>query len=378
MLTGPANHCTFSFVPVEIKEVIEGNTRFLRLSGTLDAAAATLLLRRIKRLVQKTPHLVIDLATVISADSFGVAALAESVLVARRAGSRLTAIHLSDRLKHELAKVPEPQETKPPTRAIFLERWGDGFITAYRSFIAFMQLLADTAYWTLIAPLQRRFPPPGATTDQAVRIGVEAIFIVGLIGFLMGLIMAFQAAFQLRQFGANIFVANLVGVSMVRELGPLMTAIIIAGRSGSAIAAELGTMTVGEEIDALRTMGIDPIRFLVVPRVYAITFTQPALALLSMGLGILGGFLIAIFFLDLSAAAYLKQTISALSLADLITGLAKSVAFAWVIVMIGCHTGMRITGGAGGVGRATTVSVVASIFTIIIVDSIFTTLGTIL
>jgi phospholipid/cholesterol/gamma-HCH transport system permease protein len=190
--------------------------------------------------------------------------------------------------------------------------------------------------------------------------------------------MAFQAAFQLRQFGANIFVANLVGVSMVRELGPLMTAIVVAGRSGSAISAELGTMVVGEEIDALRTMGINEIRFLVIPRVYAITFTQPAVTLFSMAIGVFGGFLIAILYLDLSAAAYLQQTASSLTLNDLITGLSKSVVFAWIIVLVGCHCGLRITGGAEGVGRATTASVVASIFLIIVADSVFTTLATVL
>jgi phospholipid/cholesterol/gamma-HCH transport system permease protein len=219
-------------------------------------------------------------------------------------------------------------------------------------------------------------PPPGATSTQAIRIGVDALPIVSLIAFLLGLIMAFQAAFQLRQFGANIFVANLVGISVVRELGPLMTAIVVAGRSGSAIAAELGTMVVGEEIDALRTMGINEIRFLVVPRVYAITITQPSLTLYANAVGVFGGFLIGVLYLDLSAAAYIQQTISALTLGDLAQGLSKSGVFAWVIVLIGCHCGLRITGGAEGVGRATTTSVVASIFSIIAVDSIFTTLST--
>jgi phospholipid/cholesterol/gamma-HCH transport system permease protein len=259
-----------------------------------------------------------------------------------------------------------------------VETLGGKGIDVMGSAVAFMQLLADTTYWGLVAPLRRRFPPHGATSMQAIRIGVDALPIVGLIAFLLGLIMAFQAAFQLRQFGANIFVANLVGISMVRELGPIMSAIVVAGRSGSAIAAELGTMTVGEEIDALRTMGINEIRFLVIPRVYAITFTQPAVTLFSMAIGIVGGFLIAVLYLDLSAAAYMQQTISSLTLNDLVTGLSKSVVFAWIIALVGCHCGLRITGGAEGVGRATTTSVVASIFMIIVADSVFTTLATLL
>jgi phospholipid/cholesterol/gamma-HCH transport system permease protein len=244
--------------------------------------------------------------------------------------------------------------------------------------VTFLQLLADTAYWGVVAPFRRHLPPPGSTSTQAIRIGVDALPIVALISFLLGLIMAFQAAFQLRQFGANIFVANLVGISMVRELGPLITAIVVAGRSGSAIAAELGTMVVGEEIQALRVMGINENRFLVVPRVWAITVTQPSLTLFANAVGVFGGFLIGVFYLDLSAAAYVQQTISALTLGDLSTGLTKSGVFAWIIVLIGCHCGLRITGGAEGVGRATTTSVVASIFSIIAADSVFTTLSTLL
>lgn len=365
-------------MPLQIEEIREQDALLLRLRGSLDAEGATPLTRAVRRASRgRASKVVLSLHHVESADSFGIAALAESVALCERRGASLEARGIDAQLRERLARVPAPAAVDKPPRTIFLERWGGNLYGGLGALVAFIQLLADTTYWTLIAPLQRRLPPPGATTDQAVRIGLEAGPIVMLIGFLMGLIMAFQAAYQLRQFGANIYVANLVGLAMVRELGPLMTAIIVAGRSGSAIAAELGTMTVGEEIDALKTMGIDPIRFLVVPRVYAITFTQPALSLFSMAVGILGGFLIAVFFLDLSAAAYIKQTISALHLSNLVHGLGKSVVFSWLIVMIGCHCGLRITGGAVGVGRATTIAVVASIFSIIIVDSIFTTLATV-
>ena len=350
----------------------------LVLTGTLDGSAVLPLLNAIRKRSKGCAELSLALEGVSHADSFGLAALSEGVLVATRVGCRLRATGLSPALRDALAGTPEPREIPASTAPPRLERWGGSLLDVVRESFVFLQLLADTLYWALVAPFQRRFPPPGASVDQAVRIGLEAAPIVMLIGFLMGLIMAFQAAHQLRQFGANIFVANLVGVAMVRELGPLMTAIIVAGRSGSSIAAELGTMTVGEEIDALRTMGIDPIRFLVVPRVYAITFTQPALSLFSMAVGVAGGFLIAVFFLDLSAAAYMKQTLTALRIGDLLHGCTKSMVFAWVIVMISCHSGLRIQGGAVGVGRATTMSVVASIFSIIIVDSIFTTGATLL
>ncbi|MCA9672718.1 MAG: ABC transporter permease [Myxococcales bacterium] len=350
----------------------------LVLSGTLDAAAATALLKQLRPLI-KRHDVTLDLGRVASADSAGIAALAEALVLASERGRTLRAVAVPSNIRPALARTPAPGTVgEGRERPGFFERFGDKGMRLGAGVRDMAQLLADTAYWAIIAPLRGRFPPPGATSQQMSFIGADGLPIVGLIAFLLGLIMAFQAAYQLRQFGANIFVANLVGVAMVRELGPLMTAIIVAGRSGSAITAELGTMVVGEEIDALRTMGIEPIRFLVVPRIYAITFTQPALTIYANALGILGGFLIAVFYLDLSAAAYLNQTVQALTLDDLTTGLAKSLCFAWVIVIIGCFTGLRVKGGSVGVGRATTASVVASIFSIIIVDSIFTTLSTVL
>jgi phospholipid/cholesterol/gamma-HCH transport system permease protein len=367
-------------VSVDIQSADRDGRQTLVLTGTLDAIAATSLIKSASPLLRRGP-VTVDLSGVTKADSAGVAALAECVSLARARRTRFSAVGATDQVREVLSKTPMPTSLGQTTERVnpgVLERMGGSGLSVMGSAGSFMQLLADTAYWALIAPLRRRFPPPGATSMQAIRIGVDAVPIVGLIAFLLGLIMAFQAAFQLRQFGANIFVANLVGVSMVRELGPLMSAIVVAGRSGSAISAELGTMVVGEEIDALRTMGINEIRFLVIPRVYAITFTQPAVTLFAMAVGVLGGFLIGILYLDLSSAAYLQQTASALTLNDLITGLAKSVVFAWIIALVGCHCGLRITGGAEGVGRATTTSVVASIFLIIVADSVFTTLATVL
>lgn len=370
-------------MPVEIQSSEGPAGRTLTLSGTLDAAAATSLLKAASPALRKGIAITVDLSHVSSVDSAGAGALAECFILASERSARFQAVGAGGQVRDVLSKTPSPPAKAEGGRrdsgigAFFARIGGSGYGVREGS-LAFLQLLADTAYWGLVAPLRRRFPPAGATSMQALRIGADALPIVGLISFLLGLIMAFQAAYQLRQFGANIFVANLVGVSMVRELGPLMSAIVVAGRSGSAIAAELGTMVVGEEIDALRTMGINEIRFLVVPRVFAITFTQPSLTLFSNAVGIFGGFLIAVLYLDLSAAAYIQQTISALSLNDLITGLSKSIVFAWIIVLIGCHCGLRITGGAEGVGRATTTSVVASIFFIIVADSVFTTLSTLL
>jgi phospholipid/cholesterol/gamma-HCH transport system permease protein len=204
------------------------------------------------------------------------------------------------------------------------------------------------------------------------RTGLDGVPIVALISFLMGLITAFQAAIQLRQFGADIYIANLVGLSIVRELGPLMTAIIAAGRSGAAFAAEIGTMKVSEEVDALTTMGFDRTRFLVTPKVVALVVMLPCLTLVSDFVGILGGLAVAVLGLDLPAQVYLRQTRIALSIWDVYSGLIKSVAFAILVAGVGCLRGFQASGGAESVGRITTSAIVAGIFLIIVADAVFT------
>ncbi len=204
------------------------------------------------------------------------------------------------------------------------------------------------------------------------RAGVDAIPIVSLLALLLGLILAFQAAIQLRQFGANIFVADLVGVSITRELGPLIAAIIVAGRSGSAFAAEIGTMKVSEEVAALEIMGFNPMRFLVIPKVMALLIMLPCLTLLANTVGILGGLIVGILQLDLSVTHYIQETRQALMLTDIVTGVIKSGIFAVIIAGIGCFRGLQVTTDAESVGRYTTSAVVSGIFFIILSDAAFT------
>ena len=206
------------------------------------------------------------------------------------------------------------------------------------------------------------------------RVGIDAIPIVLLISFLVGLIMAFQAAIQLKQFGADIYVADLVGLSVVRELGPLMTAIIVAGRTGAAFAAEIGTMKVAEEIDAIKSMGLDPTRFIIIPKVIATILTVPTLTLMADVLGIFGGMVVAVLFLDLTAWGYIAELKLALTVTDVLTGYIKSFVFALLIASVGCMRGMQVEGGAQGVGLMTTSAVVSSIFLIIISDALFSLL----
>jgi phospholipid/cholesterol/gamma-HCH transport system permease protein len=201
--------------------------------------------------------------------------------------------------------------------------------------------------------------------------GADGLPIVGLISLLMGLIMAFMSSLQLRQFGANIYVASLVALAMVKELGPIMTAILVAGRSGSAFAAEIGTMIVNDEVDALKTMGFEPIRFLAVPKVLAAVFVVPLLTIYADFFAILGGLVVGVVGLDLTAYTYIQQTRNSVQVFDIVSSLIKSVVFAILIAGIGCQRGFQVRGGAESVGTSTTSAVVSAIFLIIVADSAF-------
>jgi phospholipid/cholesterol/gamma-HCH transport system permease protein len=234
------------------------------------------------------------------------------------------------------------------------------------------RLTVETLVEAIVAPFRDKKVRWRSTLEQMVRIGYDSIPIVCIIAFFVGLILAMQSAYQLKRFGATIFVADLVAVSIVRELGPLLTAIVIAGRSGSAIAAEIGTMKVGEEIDALRTMGVNHVNFLYAPRLAALLLVLPCLTILADAIGIFGGYLLSITTLEFTSTRYWNQTASALVMKDLVTGLIKSGFFALIIAVVGCYRGITTEGGAEGVGKSTTSSVVTSIFLIIASDVFFT------
>ena len=206
------------------------------------------------------------------------------------------------------------------------------------------------------------------------RSGSDAVPIVTILSFLMGAILAFQGALQLRKFGANIFVADLVSLSICLEMGPLLTALIVSGRSGAAYAAHIGTMQVTEEVDALRVMAIDPIRYLVSPRILAVAFVLPCLTLFADLLGIVGGCIVAAFSLDVTPVAYFNQVHKVLELSDVVKGLIKSFVFGIEIATIGCLKGFQVRGGAESVGNATTSAVVTSIFILTVTDAVFAVL----
>ncbi|MHC4376284.1 MAG: ABC transporter permease [Planctomycetota bacterium] len=210
------------------------------------------------------------------------------------------------------------------------------------------------------------------TVSVFARTGPDALPVITLIHLLIGLVLALQSARQLETFGAEIFVANLVGLSVVRELGPLMTAIVLAGRSGAAFAAELGTMRVSEEIDALRTMGIAPLGYLVLPRLVALMIAAPLLTFVADAVAILGGLSVGWWMLDLPPSAYWANTRAAIGAADVWVGLIKSLCFAAACGLISCERGLATHGGALGVGRSTTSAVVTILFHLVVIDAILT------
>lgn len=207
---------------------------------------------------------------------------------------------------------------------------------------------------------------------QMAVVGVEALPVVCLIAFSTGMIMALTGGNELRKFGALELVINLVGISMTRELGPLMTAICVIGRSGSAFSAEIGTMVVTEEVDALRSMALDPIEFLLVPKMVAMLIMLPCLTIAADFSGICAGGVFVFYSLDMPFPMYIRAVLEALFLRDIITGLIKSLAFGTIIVHVGCYEGFSVRGGPIGVGRSTTAAVVKSIFLIVLADLIFT------
>lgn len=245
-----------------------------------------------------------------------------------------------------------------------------------RHFIEFVRyaggtsiLLGETLFWIPVPPLRRR-----QILEQMSKIGVDSLPIVSLISLFTGMVLALQSAYQMQKLSAEMYIASLVALSMTRELGPVLTALIVAGRIGASITAEIGTMKVTEQIDALETLATNPVKYLVVPRFLALVIMIPLLTLYADAIGGLGGYLIGVYKLNISHSMYMKMSWEALTYKDIYTGLIKSTFFAVIICIIACFEGMKAEGGAEGVGKATTSSVVTSFILIIASDCFFTAL----
>lgn len=253
--------------------------------------------------------------------------------------------------------------------SVQFQRIADGLVYIARLW----KLFQSAMFYAFIMPFYNfRIIRREATSFMMLETGVYSLPILLLINFLVGVILSMQSAYQLKSFGMTELVSGLVAVTICREIGPLITAIVISARVGAAITAEIGTMIIGEEIMALQTMALRPIPFLVVPRLIALAVMMPCLVIIADFIGMFGGFVVGVFNLDMSAMQYINGTTSTLSLTDVFTGLVKSVGFGVVIAIVSCHEGLSVEGGAGGVGIATTRSVVLSILLIVITDLIFT------
>jgi phospholipid/cholesterol/gamma-HCH transport system permease protein len=233
-------------------------------------------------------------------------------------------------------------------------------------------LLGQALFWVFAGPFIKKPPSRKNVFEQMVFSGVNSLLIVFFVAFFTGIVLAMQSAYQLAQLGAEMYVASLVAVAMAREMGPVLTALVVAGRVGAAITAELGSMKVTEQIEALQTQALNPVRFLVVPRFLALLIMLPCLTIFSDLVGMIGGYLIGIFNIGINSGLYISVTFKFLELKDIYTGLIKSVFFAMIIALIGCYMGLNTKGGAEGVGRATTVSVVTSFILIILADCVLT------
>jgi len=358
----------------------DGRSVVVRLQGDLIIPTARAFYLQLQSLARRRDvrTVVIDFSRAGRVDSSGVAAVSLVGRMLARHGKTLDLTELGGH--HRAAFDMLPRTIDEPAAAIqptVLEQVGDGVVGICTGARALTAMIADTVRQGGLVLTRRKRLPAGSVGSQIIEMGFDAVFIVGLLSFLLGITMGFQGVTQLQQFGAGVFVADMISLSMVRELGPLITAIILTSRTGAAIAAELGTMKVRSEIDALATMGINPNRFLILPRLLAITIAGPALTLLSMFIGMLGGMLVASLALDMPVAAYWQRVAERLTIGDFAHGLFKSLVFAWIIAAAGSHLGMRANGDPSSVGQATTRTVVVSIFSIILVDAVFATVVTI-
>jgi phospholipid/cholesterol/gamma-HCH transport system permease protein len=316
----------------------------------------------------------INLAEVKSLDSAG--ALALRYLVEKKTAIQFTFQHGTDtqfkliKLIHSQKKLPQ---TKPNTHR-FLYRVGQSACAKWSAFTEYLAMIGELStelVATLFSPQRLRFSSIIAVIYST---GFQALGIIALLSFMIGIVMTYQMGFQLKAYGANIFIVNLLGVSILREFAPLITAIMVAGRSGSAFTAQLGTMKITQEIDALATLGLKPLQYLVLPRVLGLFIALPLLTMWANIFGILGGICMSNTMLNIGPNDFLYRFQEVVSQRTFIIGLCKTPIFALIISTIGCYQGMKVRGSADSIGKQTTKSVVLSIFFIIIADALFSIL----
>jgi phospholipid/cholesterol/gamma-HCH transport system permease protein len=319
----------------------------------------------------------VDAAGVTYCDGSGIAFLLDLLREGARQGASVTITNLAPRFAELLGQFDQARlgdEARPSALPLSrIERLGRAslqFAGNLRRQIDYALRVTGCLWYELRHPSLVRWKEVLSVAEE---MGVKGLPVVTLIAFLMGVVLAYQSAVPMRQFGAELFVANLIGLSLLRELAPLMTSIVLAGRTGAAFAAEIGTMRVNEEIDALTTMALDPLRFLVVPRLLATMFVTPLLTIYAGIVGLIGGGLVMLSF-DIPLVTYFKQITGVVSIGDFTGGLFKSAVFAYLVAMIGCLRGLETAGGPRAVGQAATRAVVDAIVMIVVFDGLFAVL----
>lgn len=346
-------------------------------AANLDRSSVAALTGDFERALREGPErVIVDLGAVEAFDSAGLGGVVAGLEAAKARGVEVRLRGLSQAMLDFFSLVSVQRLTASAERGAEIgpvTRLGEFVEPIMDGAVAVLATAGDVLRELVVGPFKRRFLRLDRTAVEVDHCAAGALPIIALIGFLLGLILAMQAYVQLRVFGAEIYIANMVGVSVLAEIGPLMTAIVLAARSGSRNAAQLGAMVVGEEIAALEQMGVRPLRFLVVPKVVACAFAALALSVIFDVIAMAGGALFAWGVAGIEFDAFAQQLRGALHASDFFLALIKSATFGLAVGVIGCALGLRVRGGSEGVGRATTGAVVVGIFLVIVIDAVFVT-----
>lgn len=344
--------------------------------GALNSGSIPVAYAKYNKMSKAYPIYTIDIENVTELDSAGVAWLDELREGLSGDGQKILiqgAGELQQSIIDTFSSLQIPKQPLPHQAGIF-EEIGESLIQGLHSIYQIVVLSSDVAYWAVIGIFSHCGARKGSLAVAAYQLGASAFPIVALLSFIIGFILSLQSGLQLRTFGANVFLPDLLSITMVREMASLITAIIVAGRSGSSVASEVATMKVTEELDALKAMALNPLRYTIVPKIHAITIVMPVLVFFSILFAMIGGAVIGLGMLELSPIVFINRSIAVLTFRDVFITYIKSTFFAWIIVVIGSHYGFQVKGGAEGVGKATTMSVVSSIFAVIVLDAIFSLL----
>jgi phospholipid/cholesterol/gamma-HCH transport system permease protein len=371
-----------------VNEIQEGGKRVITCAGSWTIVQASELSAALHRLpVTAGPEVQISLADVTELDTVGAWLIQRTLAAQKSMGARVQLDHVSaaqqpliDHVHGFAAAAQLPRETPPgnpllsPLADIGIA--AEAIASRFTMMLAFLGAVMLALIRQLAHPRRIRW---NALTHQLQHVGYHALPIVGLLSFLIGMVLVQQGAYQLKQFGAEVFVVDLVSIATLRELGVLICAILVAGRSGSAFAAQIGSMKLQEELDAMRTIGLDPIEVLVLPRTLALVIVMPLLGFYASMMGLCGGALFTYLQLGIPIDTFLERMQETVTMDTFLVGMIKAPIFGLVIAVVGCFEGLQVTGGAQSVGERTTMAVVVSIFMVIVLDAFlaifFTTIG---